>query len=438
MSWMTLRPLGGLCLASLAFAAPVTFTKDVLPILQNRCQACHRPGEIAPMSLLTYKDARPWAKAIREAVLIRRMPPWLADPRYGRFSNDHSLSQREIGTLAAWVDAGAPEGDPKDAPGPAEFVQGWRMGQPDLMLEMPNEFQVPASGAIEYQYLVIPTGFTEDKWVRIAEARPGNRRVTHHIIAFIREAGSRWMTDAKPGVPFVPHKRKSDRADQEEEKDSGPRPELLVGYAPGMEPMILKSGEAKLVKAGSDIVLQLHYTASGKPEADRSRIGLIFARERPSARVFTAAAMNTKFEIPPGDSNYKVESRITLERDTRLIDVMPHMHLRGKDFEYRLVFPTGETQTVLRVPRYDFNWQLFYYFENPPVLPKGTRIECTAHFDNSPNNPANPDPSKAVRWGDQSWEEMMIGWFDVAIDPSRDPGDYFRENQHEGRAGDRI
>jgi hypothetical protein len=446
---MFLRPvLVGACAALASYAggvpAGVTFSKDVLPIMQKRCQNCHRPGEVAPMSFLTYQDARPWAKAIREAVLTRKMPPWFADPHYGKFVNDRSLSQAEIDTLVSWVDGGAREGDSKDAPAPVQWVDGWSIGKPDAVFEMPHDFDVPSTGTIEYQYVVIPSGFTKDTWVEAAEARPGNRALVHHIIAFVREPGSKWLSEAVPGVPFVPEGRKKDQPKKDEaagkkeekEDDSASSPELLIGFAPGLVPMTLPAGQAKLVKAGSDFVFQMHYTAAGKAGTDRSRIGLIFAKEPPKERIFTANATNSKFVIPAGDPAYRVESSITLQAPARLVDVMPHMHYRGKDFEYRLVYPTGETQTVLSVPHYDFNWQLFYYYAEPIVLPKGTRIECTAHFDNSPNNPYNPNPKVEVRWGDQTWEEMMIGWFDVAIDAGKDPADVFREKKKtETRAG---
>jgi len=438
--------LVGACAAFFSFAASlppqITFHKDVLPIMQKRCQACHRPGEVAPMSFLSYQEVRPWAKSIREAVLTRKMPPWFADPHYGKFANDRSLSKKEIDTLVSWVDTGAREGDIKDAPAPVQWVDGWTIGKPDMVFEMPHDFQVPAEGTIEYQYIVIPSGFTRDTWVQSAEARPGNRALVHHIIAFVRSPGSKWLSEAKPGVPFVPQakkdeggKKKDGENKDQESDDEAATPELLIGFAPGLVPMTLPPGQAKLVKAGSDFVFQLHYTATGKAGTDRSRIGLMYAKEPPKERIFTANATNSKFVIPPGDPAFRVTSSITLQESARLVDLMPHMHYRGKDFEYRLVFPTGESQTVLSVPHYDFNWQLFYYFAEPILLPKGTRIDCTAHFDNSPNNRYNPDAKAEVRWGDQTWEEMMIGWFDVAVDAGKDPGEVFREKKNEPRAG---
>jgi hypothetical protein len=378
--------------------SPVTFNKDVAPILQKNCQGCHRPGEAAPMSLLTYKEARPWAAAIREAVILKRMPPWYADPHFGKFSNDRSLSQADIETLTAWANNGAPEGDPGQAPKPREFVDGWNIGTPDLILEMPEEYHVAASGTIKYEYFTIPTKFTEDKWVQMAEVRPGNRALVHHVIAFVK-------APPKPG-------------DDEKKKRNG---EFLVGYAPGSVPEVMEPGRAKLIKAGSEIEFQVHYTANGTAGVDRSKVGLIFAKEPPRERVTTVSARDNKFVIPAGASNHEVEARYTLMRDATLTSLFPHMHLRGKDFEFRLVLPNGEKQTLLKVPNYSFSWQLSYFLAEPLQLPKGSIIECTAHFDNSVNNKYNPDATHEVRWGEQSWEEMMIGFFNIAFDAKTDP-----------------
>jgi hypothetical protein len=412
----------GLILAAIATAAPVpTFSKDIAPILQHNCQGCHRPGEAAPMSLLTYQQARPWAKAMKEAVLLKKMPPWPADPQVGHFSNDRSLPSKDRDTLIAWVDGGAPEGNPKDLPKPVAFVEGWNIGKPDRVIEMPQPFDVPASGTIDYQYVILPLNLTQDTWIQSAEARPGNRAVVHHVIAFIRDPESTWMRDQRPGEVFVPRNAKGDK-----QSFSG---DILAGYAPGVPATQLASGTARLVKAGSDVVLQLHYTANGKAGQDQTKIGFNLAKAAPKERILTWGASNTRFKIPPGDANYRVDSEIELANDVKLVSLLPHMHLRGKDFEYRLIFPTGETQTILRVPRYDFGWQLSYDVAGGMTLPKGTKIACTAHFDNSPNNPANPDPTKEVKWGDQSWEEMMIGFFDIAFPADMDPKLIFPERK---------
>jgi hypothetical protein len=408
---------GAVCaLAASSDSKSVTFSKDVLPILQNRCQECHREGEVGPFALMNYQQARPLAKSIKEAVLTKKMPPWFADPQFGHFRNDASLTKEELNTLVSWVDNGAKEGDPTDAPKPREFFTGWLIGKPDQVLSLPKPIDVPAQGVIDYTYVVLPTGFTEDKWVQMAEARPTDRAVVHHIIAFIRPPGSRWMKDAEPGVPYIPTKGAGRRSVE----DQIP-PELLGGYAPGLEPTECGPGQAKLVKAGSDIVLQLHYTPNGKATVDQTKIGLTFAKGEVKERVMTMNAMNVFLKIPPGDPNYESHSQATLKQDVKLVSLMPHMHYRGKDFQYVAVYPTGEKQVLLNVPKYDFSWQLSYVLKDQILLPKGTRIECTAHHDNSANNKYNPDPTKEVRWGDQTWEEMMIGWFDVAFDAKLDP-----------------
>jgi hypothetical protein len=439
--------LGTLAIAA-SFAANTggtqpTFYKDVLPVLQRNCQNCHRPGEAGPMSFLTYESTRPWAKAIKAAVATKKMPPWYADPHYGKFSNDRTMPAADVNTLISWVDAGAKAGDAAEAPQPVKWVEGWAIGKPDLVLEMPETFAIPASGTIDYQYIMIPTNFTEDRYVQFAEARPGDRERVHHIIAFIMDKDNPMVKQMKPGVPFVPAEAQRDAARRAKEAQEQGRPQeqrrgergegdglgigdFLVGYAPGLPPQALKPGQAKLVKAGSAIVLQMHYTANGKAGVDKSRIGLIFSNERPTQRVLTLASMNNKFEIPARDPNYLVESTVTLQQEATLTSLLPHMHLRGKDFEFRAVYPTGEKEVLLRVPKYDFSWQLWYVLDKPKVLPAGTRIECTAHFDNSPNNPANPDPNKAIRFGEQSWDEMMIGFFDVAVSIDTEAMDLMR------------
>ncbi|HLH41358.1 MAG TPA: cytochrome c [Bryobacteraceae bacterium] len=370
-------------------AAPLTFHKDIEPILQNRCQSCHRPGEIAPMPLLTYQETRPWAKAIRSAVLTGKMPPWQADSRYGKFRNDLSLTPIEKGKLIAWIDSGAAEGNPSDAPKPKVFPEGWRIPKPDAVFEMPSEFEVPAKGAVDYQYIAVPTRFTQDKWVEMAEVQPSNASVVHHAIVVV------------------------------EQNDGSFQEEYLAGYAPGITPQMWKPGEARLIKAGATLVFQMHYAANGKPSRDRTRIGLVFAKQPVTRQIVTMQAMGLDLKIPPGTAHYRVDARITMPRDMLLMGMRPHMHLRGKSFQFRAVYPNGESEILLDVPRYDFNWQPYYYLETPKSLPRGAVIECTAYFDNSPNNPFNPDPSATVTWGPQSWDEMMIGWLDLAAPAER-------------------
>ena len=386
MGHMRSRACGLLLMAASFCRAETSFYKDALPIFQEHCLSCHRAGEIGPMPLGTYAQVRPWAKAIREAVLSRKMPPWFADPSIGRFANDESLKPAEIRTLAAWVDQGAREGNPADAPKPREFAEGWRIPKPDAVFRLPEEARIPASGTLDYAYFVVPTGFKEDRWVDMVEVRPTNRAVVHHAIVYVQDAQG-WIG---PG-------------------------QYLAGYAPGSVPQRWKPGQARLIQAGSRLIFQMHYTASGKPAVDRTEIGLVFARTPVKQRIVAMASINHWFEIPAGNPDYPVESVSTLAENVWLVGLRPHMHLRGKSFEFRAVYPDGKREALLRVPHYDFNWQPYYYLETPLRLPRGTRIECFARYDNSPNNPRNPDARVNVGWGEQSWDEMMIGWFDVAI-----------------------
>jgi hypothetical protein len=374
----------------------VTFTKHVAPILYNRCVECHRKGEVAPMQLISYSEVRPWAKAIKEAVTTRKMPVWLADPHYGKFRNERRLTENEISTITRWVDAGAPEGEARDLPATPKFEEGWVIGKPDAVVYLDKEVDVAAEGVIAYQYYTVQTNFDEDKWVQAAEIRPGNKSVVHHIIVNVLEPG--------------------DNNTQVGEGRNAGRGVKLCGFAPGEQPKIYPAGVAKLIKKGSRLVFQMHYTPNGKPAKDRSYIGLIFAKEPPQRKALTATAMNASFVIPANDGNHEVRSSWTAREDVRIIDLMPHMHLRGKDFEYKVVYPDGRSEIILKVPRYDFNWQLLYAFAEPLRLPKGSKIECVAHFDNSANNKFNPDPTKPVRWGPQTWEEMMIGWFEYVLE----------------------
>jgi hypothetical protein len=398
--------------SAVGFAAPVTFNKEVLPILQKRCQDCHRPGEAAPMSLLSYKDARPWAKSIRAAVLTKKMPPWFADPSVGHFVNDRSLSQAEIDTIVKWVDDGTAEGNPKDAPAPRQFVEGWEMGKPDLIVKMPQAFAVPAEGQIEYQYVILPTGLKEDKWIIAAEVRPGDRRVMHHVIVQIREPGSTWMADKQPGELFVPPKGAR----------GGFLNAGLGGYVPGqvIRPASEGPHRATLIKAGSDIVFQLHYTPNGKATSDQTEIGLIFATEPPKEKLMGGNSALYRLDIPANEPNYTAHAVSTVPIDCELVSMMPHAHLRAKSFEYSITRPDGTSEKVLSVPRYDFNWQLTYWLAQPIHLPKGTKVELTAVYDNSANNKYNPDPNKVVHWGEQTTEEMMMGYFSYIVDPGQD------------------
>ena len=398
-------------------AAEVTFHKDVMPILQAKCHGCHRPGEAAPMSFLSYSSTRPFAKAMREAVLAKRMPPWSADAPHGTFRNDPSLSAGEIETLVNWADGGAKEGDPKQAPAAVAFVDGWNIGKPDAVFTMPEPYEVPASGVIDYQFIIVPTGLQEDKWVKAVEIRPGRRDVVHHAIAFVRPPGSKWLRDAQPGVPYAKHPQESTTPSL----PTDDMPEYLLSYTPGRPPTALEAGQARLIKAGSDIVFQLHYTTNGKVVRDQTKIGLVFADRAPMQRVATLPIANRTFAIPPGDPRYAVNANGRVVEPARMTRIIPHMHLRGKAFEVAMVEPSGARRTLLKVPKYDFRWQHAYELKEPVELKPGARIECTGWYDNSPNNPDNPDPKKTVRWGDQSWDEMMLNYVDVAVTPGAEP-----------------
>jgi hypothetical protein len=379
---------------------PPTFYRDVLPILQNHCQECHRAGEMAPMSFVTYRETRPWAKAIREATKIRKMPPWFADPCCGKFANDRSLSASEIATLDAWATTGAAEGDAKDAPKAREWVAGWNLGTPDMVVEMPRAFDVPANGAVEYQYFAAPTGFQEDRWIQGVEARPSNRAVVHHVVVYIRERGSTWT-----GGPT--------------------KADILTVWAPGSSPDVWPQGMAKRVKAGSDLVFEIHYTPNGRRTTDRTSVGLVFAKSPPEKAVLTLQMGNDTFAIPPGERDYRITVWGTLPNDALLLSFFPHMHLRGRAFEYTRIRDNGQPETLLKLSRYDFYWQLSYRLATPLELKKGTRLEWVGRFDNSANNARNPDPAAEVRYGQQSWEEMMIGFFDVAVPAEMGKTDYF-------------
>lgn len=399
-------------------AAPAYY-KDVLPILQKNCQSCHRPGEIGPMPIGDYKTTRPLAKAIKQAVVTRKMPPWFADPHVGKFSNDRSLSQADIETIAAWVDGGAVEGNPADAPPPVTWPEGWQIPNPDLVVEMPSKFKIPAGGEVDYQYIVLPLNLKEDRWVQMAEARPGARSAVHHIIAYLRVPQSNWLRgEAEPGVPFVPPRATPDGKPRQDIGGNGNEP--FVIYSPGHEPSRWAPGVGKLIPAGSDIVLQMHYTPTGKEQWDQSRVGFVFARQPPKQRVVTLNVVNPTFRIPPGDPNYRVDAGMTFRNEATLLSFFPHMHLRGKAFEYRYKQPDGTVTPLLKVNNYNFNWQLNYELAQPVQLQKGGRLEASGWFDNSPNNPFNPDPKAEVRWGEQSREEMMLGYFDVLFDARLD------------------
>jgi hypothetical protein len=357
------------------------------------------------------------------------MPPWFADPAVGHFANDRSLSTQEIEVLSRWAMNRSPEGDVKDAPPPREWVEGWNIGKPDFVVKLPKAFDVPATGTIEYTYFILPSGLTRDTWVQAAEFRPGNRSVLHHATVFFRSPDSPWLRKYPMGEYFVPAEQTARAGARSPAATTNAGASLLeerfVGYVPGRQAMVLPPGQARLIPAGSDIVVQFHYTTNGRAATDRSSFGLVFAKEPPKRRFFSAAVASDRIVIPPGAGNHVEKASMTLQKDAELAGFYPHMHLRGKWMEYRAFYPDGRTELLLRVPRYDFNWQLVYDLAQPKPLPRGTRIEVTGAFDNSPNNPHNPDATSTVRWGDQSWEEMLAGFIQVTVDPRTDLYDLF-------------
>ena len=372
-------------------SSEVTYSKHIAPILNAHCVTCHRPGEIGPFSLTNYEESVGWAAMMREVVEEERMPPWSASPAHGKFSNDARLSDEEKSLIYRWVEAGAPEGDRKDLPKPPQFTEGWQIPKPDAVFFIADKpYNVPAKGEVKYQHFIVDPGFKEDKWVRAAEARPGNRSVVHHII-----------------VGVLPPKGSTQLGDV--------HTEFLVATAPGAKPMDLPDDMAKFVPAGSRLVFQIHYTTNGEPQQDRSSVGLVFTdASKVRRQVGTNKADNHGFRIPPGASNHRVEANHRFGSDMLLYSMFPHMHLRGKAFRYTAVFPDGKEEILLDIPRYDFNWQLSYVLAEPKRMPAGTKLRCEAWYDNSEDNIANPDPTAEVRWGDQTWEEMMLGYFDVA------------------------
>lgn len=363
----------------------VTYYRDVAPILQRRCQVCHRKGEVAPFALESYRDAVRWAPMIREVVLQRRMPPWHADHRYGRFRNDRRMTWDEIETVVGWIDTGMKQGNPEDQPDPPEWPEGWTIGRPDLILELPVAFRVPPTGVLPYQYFVVDPGFEEDVWVSAAEVRPGAREVVHHVIVHILRPGKRlYGRDGEIAA--------------------------LVAWAPGDVPLELDDDIGIRVPAGSKLVFEMHYTPSGKPAVDRTRVGVRFCRKKPKRELKQNLFANTAIRIPAGALNHSESAEFVFDRDARIVSLFPHMHWRGKRFLYEAIYPDGRREILLSVPRWDFNWQTNYTFEKPVFVPAGTRIRAVAWWDNSPYNPYNPDPSRTVRWGIQTWDEMLVGW----------------------------
>jgi hypothetical protein len=400
-----------------------TFYKDVLPILQQHCQVCHRAGEIAPLPFVTYQQTSSWADQINDAVRAKRMPPWFANPKYGHFSNDISLTPEEISTISSWADARAPAGHPHDAPPPPHWAKEWNIPQPDLVLKMSKPVVIPANGDVEYTYEIVPTNFNEDRWVQMSEVRPSSRMNVHHAVIYIRPPDSKWLRGAPLGVPFTASSLRDEHLrHQAHETDT----DMLLVYAPGSSPDEWPDGMAKFIPAHSDLVFQMHYTTNGHAANDQTSIGMVFSKQPPRQRVLTLQLANDHdtIPIPPGAEDYRVEVHGTLPNDATLLSFFPHMHLRGKRFEYNIVHPDKTIETLLKV-NYDFYWQLSYKLAEPRPLKSGTDLQAIAWYDNSRHNQHNPDPDSPVTWGDQTYNEMMVGFFDVAVPANVDKQHFF-------------
>jgi mono/diheme cytochrome c family protein len=383
--------------AARADNAVPTFTKDVAPIFYKNCAECHRPTMFAPMSLVSYDDARPWLRSIKQRVVSRTMPPWGSDQPHGIFKNDPRLTEEEIATIVAWIDGGAPKGEEKDLPALPSFTEGWTIGKPDAVFTMQEEYKIPAAGTIEYQYIRIPVNLPEDRWFKAIEIKPGARAHVHHVIAYTQPSGAEISPNGVLG------------------------PTNIGGVTPNKPGVVFPDGVARLLRGKHDIILQMHYTTNGTPAIDRTEVGIIFAKEPPKKVAAGGMALNPRFVIPAGDGNAEVRAVQAIAQDTMLTTLTPHMHVRGKDMTYIAHYPDGTSETLLSVPKYDFNWQITYELAQPKLLPKGTRVEVIAHYDNSTANKYNPDPTKDVRWGDQTWEEMMIGfWGTVREMPAKE------------------
>lgn len=369
----------------------LSYYRDVVPILQNRCQECHRQGEIGPFALNDYEDVSSWAETIKETVIEKRMPPWGASPAHGSFANDMSMTDEEIATLVKWVDHGCPEGNSADSPPEKRWPKGWNIGQPDQIFEMPRPLPVAATGVVPYLYSVVSEVFEEDRWVQALEIRPGKREVVHHILALILIPGDR---------------RRS---------QNGLERGYLGACVPGNTYVRYPPGHAKRIPAGTRIVFQLHYTPNGTATSDRSQMGIIFAKQPPKYEVKTHGLAQTHLNIKAGEANHRVEKTLRIDQDLALTGMMPHMHLRGKSFQFDVTHRDGRKETLLQLPRWDFNWQHQYLLKKPLQLKKGSQIKITGHWDNSTANPNNVFPLVDVRWGDQTWDEMFIGYLDYVV-----------------------
>ncbi|MEP7351875.1 MAG: ascorbate-dependent monooxygenase [Acidobacteriota bacterium] len=397
-----------LAMTSAAIAAP-TYNQDIAPILYQNCATCHRPGEVAPFSLLTYTDAAKRAGLIAQATAKRYMPPWKPEPGYGDFAHERRLTDAQIGLLRDWAAAGAPEGDGPQPPAPL-FAKGWQGGEPDRIVKMPSSFNIPADGPDQFQCFVLPTGLDKDVFVGAMEFRPGNPRVVHHALVFMDTSGqARKLAEANGGdsYPCFGGARVG---------ISG----LLFGWAPGSPALPAEAGLSRVIPKGTDIVVQLHYHPSGKPETDQSQLGLTFA-PAPTKGVALAPMVNTGIYIPAGDPDYRVKSTMTIPQDADLVALAPHAHYLGKEMKIDAKLPDGSITHLLWIKDWDFNWQGQYRFKQAIHLPKGTQIEMEYSYDNSSANPRNPsNPPKEVHWGEQTTDEMAVAFLALVLPKPED------------------
>jgi mono/diheme cytochrome c family protein len=386
-------------------ANTLTFTKDIAPILFANCASCHRAGEVAPFNLTSYADAAKRAKTIASVVGKRTMPPWKAAPGPA-YVDECRLTDEQIGVIQQWAAEGAKEGNAADLPALPKFPDGWRNGEPDLIVSMPEAYTVPAEGRDIYRNFVIPSGFTEDRWLAAVEIHPGNRRVVHHVLVHLDTSGKARELDAKdPGPGY----RTGGGIGFSSAGQIG-------GWAPGNVTRLLPDGIAIPVPKGSDIVIQVHYNLNGKPETDRTQVGLYFAKAPVDkrARLFPLAG---RVNIPAGDADHVVTSSMPVPSDVTLRSVMPHMHLLGRAMKISATLPDGKEVPLVNVPDWDFNWQMSYAFKEPVKLPRGSRVTLEARYDNSADNPRNPNsPPKLVRWGEQTTDEMCLAYLNLTVD----------------------
>ena len=397
-------------------AAVPLFYQDVLPILERRCVQCHRAGEAAPMALTSYKEARPFARAIRDAVLRHNMPPWFAHSEPGEFANDPRLTAKEIATLRQWADGGAPAGTAAGAS--KQWPVGWRIGSPDTVIQMPESYSVPARGEVDYQHVIVPTGFTTDRWATAIEVRPSSRAHVHHAVVFVRPPRSIWLRNQPANQLFT--------AKRQALAGLSTLDEVIGTYLPGADPHILPLDHGKLIPAGSDLIFQIHYTTNGHAAQDQTRIGLIFAKAPPRIRHYSLSIAQGNFTIPPFAAAHPVQAVFPVNTQTEIYALAPHMHLRGKSMRIRAVEPDETERLLLDVPRYDFYWQLVYRPAKPILIPRGTRLIVDALFDNSPGNSRNPDPRQSVGWGEQSREEMAVCFVEFLLPVPISPNEIFR------------